>query len=151
MYWRIYHRTTYMSCQRKEGYARLPYMVTITYFVHGTTTDNEQKLATGWLPGKLSSLGVEQSRQLAKIIESYAFDTAICSDLQRAVETAEIVFGEDTTLRRDDRLREANYGKWNGKPDSLFKSHLEDYIVMPFPGAESYQAVEKRMRSLCTL
>lgn len=23
----------------------------ITYFVHGTTTDNEQGLATGWLPG----------------------------------------------------------------------------------------------------
>ena len=36
-------------------------MITITYFVHGTTTDNEQKLATGWLPGQLSAAGREQA------------------------------------------------------------------------------------------
>lgn len=33
----------------------------ITYFVHGTTTDNEQDLATGWLPGELSGKGIEQA------------------------------------------------------------------------------------------
>jgi len=33
----------------------------ITYFVHGTTTDNEQDLATGWLPGELSGCGIKFS------------------------------------------------------------------------------------------
>jgi quercetin dioxygenase-like cupin family protein len=37
--------------------------VKITYFVHGTTTDNEADLATGWLPGKLSEIGRQQARQ----------------------------------------------------------------------------------------
>ena len=36
--------------------------VKITYFVHVTTTDNEQDLATGWLPGELSELGVKQAK-----------------------------------------------------------------------------------------
>jgi broad specificity phosphatase PhoE len=124
-------------------------MVTITYFVHGTTTDNEQKLATGWLPGELSNKGVEQARQLAKIVQAHEFDNAICSDLHRAIQTAEIVFGEDTTLRRDERLREIDYGDWNGKAASMVKDHMENYIGSPFPGGESYRDVEKRMRSLC--
>lgn len=28
--------------------------MTITYFVHSITTDNEKGLATGWLPGELA-------------------------------------------------------------------------------------------------
>ena len=35
--------------------------VKITYFVHGTTTDNLEHKATGWLPGELSQKGIEQS------------------------------------------------------------------------------------------
>lgn len=33
--------------------------IKITYFVHGTTIDNEKDLATGWLLGKLSQLGTQ--------------------------------------------------------------------------------------------
>src|SRR3989344_4970499 len=43
-------------------------MIKITYFVHGTTTDNEQDLATGWLPGKLSELGIKQAEELGKLV-----------------------------------------------------------------------------------
>ena len=34
--------------------------VNITYFVHGTTYDNQDHKATGWLPGELSPKGIEQ-------------------------------------------------------------------------------------------
>jgi len=37
-------------------------MTKITYFVHGTTTDNEAGKATGWLPGELSAVGVPPAR-----------------------------------------------------------------------------------------
>ena len=124
-------------------------MVTITYYVHGTTTDNEQKLATGWLPGELSPLGITQTHDLEKVVREQFYDVAICSDLHRAIQTAEIIFSEDTVLRKDERLREANYGDWNGKPAALFKDHMEDYIDKPFPNGESYRDVEARMRSLC--
>ena len=39
-------------------------MIKITYFVHGTTTDNEKDLATGWNNGKLSKLGMKQAKEL---------------------------------------------------------------------------------------
>jgi broad specificity phosphatase PhoE len=69
-------------------------MVTITYFVHGTTPDNENGLATGWLPGELSPLGLEQAKVLAKQVADREFDIVICSDLYRAVQTAQLLFGD---------------------------------------------------------
>lgn len=122
-------------------------MVSITYFVHGTTTDNEAGLATGWLPGELSELGAKQTHELAEKLVGQKFDVVICSDLQRAVQTAEIVFGSD--FAKDERLREANYGDWNGQPHLLFKDRMEDFVNTPFPNGESYRDVEARMRSLC--
>jgi broad specificity phosphatase PhoE len=124
-------------------------MVTIIYFVHGTTFDNEKDLATGWLPGELSPIGLEQSHQLAQEVAGRQFDAVICSDLERAVETARIAFGQKYDVKQDKRLREANYGDWNGKPDSLFKPRMKEYIRQPFPGGESLQDVEERMRALC--
>jgi broad specificity phosphatase PhoE len=77
------------------------------------------------------------------------FDAVICSDLKRAVDTATIAFGKNYHVITDERLREANYGDWNGKPDSLFKPRLKEFVMNPFPNGESYQDIEERMRSLC--
>ena len=38
--------------------------VKIIYFVHGTTTDNEEHKSTGQNPGVLSKLGINQSKEL---------------------------------------------------------------------------------------
>ena len=124
-------------------------MVQITYFVHGTTQDNENGIATGWLPGKLSNLGIKQSHILANIVKDSNFDVVICSDLKRAVDTAQIVFGKRHKIIKDTRLREANYGDWNGKSHDLFKTHEVDFVHAPFPNGESYKDVEKRMHSFC--
>lgn len=56
----------------------------ITYFVHGTTTDNEKNLATGWAPGELSELGIQQSKELGKLVADKEFSAIFCSDLKRA-------------------------------------------------------------------
>ena len=119
--------------------------VDITYFVHGTTTDNEEHLATGWLPGQLSELGNKQSKELKQIMKDQEFDIAFCSDLTRAVDTATIVFGDKCPVIQDWRLRECNYGEYNGKSAKLFKDTMEDYIDIPFEGGESYRDVERRM------
>lgn len=124
-------------------------MTRLTYFVHCTTTDNERGLATGWLPGELSELGKQQAAELATIVASQVFDVVICSDLHRAIQTTEIVFGNRFPVVHDARLREANYGEWNGKSAQLFKSNMENFIDTPFPGGESYRDVEARMRAFC--
>lgn len=118
--------------------------VKITYFVHGTTTDNHDNLATGWLPGKLSELGREQAQKLGVQVADKRFDVVFCSDLQRAIDSAELGFGDTYKIIQDKRLRECDYGELNGKPHT-FKDNMTDYIATPFPNGESYKDVEMRM------
>ena len=118
--------------------------VEITYFVHGTTTDNERNLATGWLPGELSERGKKQAVELANQIGGKVFDAVICSDLQRAIDSAELGFKDRCPIVQDARLRECNYGDFDGT-DKSFKSDMTKYIYKPYPNGECYVAVEKRM------
>ncbi len=117
----------------------------ITYFVHGTTTDNELDLATGWEHGELSELGIRQSKELGELFENGHFDVVFCSDLKRAIDSAQLAFGGKAKILQDSRLREANYGDLTQKPSEKFKSHLARYVNKPFPNGESYSDVEKRM------
>jgi broad specificity phosphatase PhoE len=119
-------------------------VVDIAYFVHCTTTDNQDHLATGWLPGELSEVGREQAKKLGDQAADKHFDIVFCSDLRRAVDTAKLSFGEKYQIIQDERLRECNYGDMNGKPHT-FKDNMEDYVDTPFPNGESYKDVQKRM------
>jgi broad specificity phosphatase PhoE len=65
------------------------------------------------------------------------------------VQTAHIAFGKQYRIIQDERLREANYGDWNGKPASLIKTRYNDFITEKYPNGESYKDVEARIRSLC--
>lgn len=116
----------------------------ITYFVHGTTTDNEKDLSTGWADGELSQLGVEQSKKLGELVADKKFDKVFCSDLKRAIDSARLAFGSKYEIIADRRLREANYGDFTGKSDG-FKNNLEQYINKPFPNGENYRDAEKRV------
>ena len=40
--------------------------VEIVYETHATSEDNEAGIATGWLPGRLSTHGREQARELGE-------------------------------------------------------------------------------------
>lgn len=117
--------------------------IKITYFVHSTTTDNKNKLATGWLPGELSDLGRQQAISLGKQVADRHFDAVFCSDLRRAIESAQLGFSQYPIIQ-DKRLRECNYGGMNGKPHN-FKENMHDFINNPFPNGESYKDVENRM------
>ncbi len=119
----------------------------ITYFVHGTTTDNEQNFSTGWLPGELSQLGKEQAATLGEQVAGQHFDVVFCSDLQRAIDSAQLGFGGTYKIIQDERLRECNYGDLNGKPDDFKEGKMADFVDSPFPGGESYKDVEKRIAS----
>ncbi|MBR9679677.1 MAG: histidine phosphatase family protein [Candidatus Altiarchaeota archaeon] len=124
----------------------MSHRVLITYFVHGTTTDNEKELATGWNPGKLSELGLAQSKELAEHLKDKQFDVVFSSDLQRAIDSAEIVFGGRFEIKPDARLRECNYGNLNGKPYKLVKLNILNRINTAFPSGESYKDVENRLK-----
>lgn len=118
--------------------------VTITYFVHGTTTDNENKLSTGWLDGQLSEKGIKQSIELKNKILIQDFDMVFCSDLKRAIDSANYTFKGEKQIKQDPRIRECNYGLLNGKDSKLVV--YEDHILEEFPQGESLIQVEERVR-----
>lgn len=120
--------------------------VKITYLTHGTTTDNENDIGTGWLPGELSDLGVQQAKELGVQVKDKHFDAFYTSDLKRAVISAELGFKNTYQIRQDDRLRECNYGDFNGKPEELFKPDFPKYIDSPMPNGESFKDVERRIQ-----
>lgn len=120
----------------------------ITYFVHSITTDNEKGLATGWMQGELSPDGVARAKALGETLDASVYDAVFCSDLQRAIDSAELFFGGTLPRFIDWRLRECNYGNLDGRPASEFKKGREqEYITAPYPGGESYQDVERRIAS----
>jgi len=120
-------------------------VVKITYFAHGTTTDNEQDLATGWSSGELSELGIKQAKELGKLVADKHFNIVFCSDLKRAVDSAKLGFGDKYEIIQDERLRECNYGDFTRKPAKEFKDRMIDYVDKPFPNGESYKDVERRI------
>lgn len=67
-------------------------MIYITYFVHGTTTDNEQGISSGWYNVSLSELGIVQSLDLKNTIRTKHFDIVFCSDFKRAIDSANLTF-----------------------------------------------------------
>ncbi len=121
--------------------------VAITYFVHGTTTDNEQEISSGWSDVALAEKGKEQSIKLKSLVAIDQFDVVFCSDLQRAVESAHITFAAAVPIIIDARLRECNYGKYNGQPSSIVEPLQEQSISVKFPEGESYEDVKERIQA----
>jgi broad specificity phosphatase PhoE len=123
-------------------------MIHLTYFVHGTTADNENHISSGWNDVGLSELGINQSYTLKEILKDEMFDVVFCSDLIRAQKTAEIAFWGKCQIIFDSRLRECNYGDYNGFLSSVVEPMQEKNILEPFPHGESYEDVKTRISDL---
>ncbi|WP_460072370.1 histidine phosphatase family protein [Streptomyces sp. YKOK-I1] len=116
--------------------------VEIVYETHATTTDNEAGIATGWLPGELSEAGRAQARELGMRRRDDGIDVVLASDLRRAVDTARIAFeGTAMPVRHDRRLRECDYGEFNGCRVADLAALRSRHIDVPFPGGQSYRQV----------
>ncbi|NTU69657.1 histidine phosphatase family protein [bacterium] len=119
--------------------------VNITYFVHGTTIDNEKNLSSGWKDVELSKLGITQSIDLRKQVDISKFYAVFCSDLKRAIESARLTFENKVPIVIDERLRECNYGDYNGKDSNVVEPLQEKSIKIKMPNGESYEDVKKRI------
>ena len=122
-------------------------MLTLIFEAHGTTFDNEANLASGHNDVALSSLGIQQSKEMGERYKDDHFDAIFCSDLQRAYKSAEIGFGTKWPIIKDARLRECDYGEFTQKPGELVGEQKPLHLTEPFPGGESYTQTTARMRS----
>jgi broad specificity phosphatase PhoE len=120
--------------------------VQIVFETHSISTDNEHGIATGWLPGELSETGRQLARELGQRRRSKPTASVFTSDLRRAVETAELAFaGTGIPLYVDARLRECNYGDWNGMPVARLEAERARHVDEPFPNGESYRQAVARV------
>lgn len=84
------------------------------------------------------------------MLKDESFDVVFCSDLIRAQRTAEIAFADTCQIIPDARLRECNYGNYNGFSSDIVEPMQESNIDHPFPNGESYEDVKRRMGELLT-
>ncbi|MDP2947738.1 MAG: histidine phosphatase family protein [Nanoarchaeota archaeon] len=110
----------------------------IYFAAHSTTKDNETHLSSGWKDVELSELGIKQSRELGETFKNVTIDLICCSDLKRAVDSVKIAFGDKIPTIIDNRLRELNYGDFNGKDSKIVDGMKIEKIEESFPGGESY-------------
>lgn len=123
--------------------------VALVFETHATTVDNENGIATGWLPGELSAAGRQNAAELGRRRRDDGVDLVVTSDLARAVETSRIAFaGSGIEVRTDTRLRECNYGDLNGAPVGTVHAERLARVDRPFPGGQSYREVTVAVRDL---
>lgn len=118
--------------------------IKLTYFVHGTTIDNEKNISSGWSDVELSELWIKQSFELKEKIKNKNFDVIFCSDLKRALNSAQITFDWKIIIA-DSRLRECNYWDYNGFSSEIVEPMQEKNIKNKFPNGESYEDVKARI------
>jgi hypothetical protein len=123
------------SVRRDKGIA---VEVEIVFETHSLTVDNDNGIATGWLPGRLSARGRALAAQLGRRYRDTELAAVFVSDLHRAVETLQIAFADAlTTIHQDERLRECYYGDLNGCPACDLAGLRCRHIDLPFPGGRS--------------
>ena len=117
---------------------------------HGETDWNQAGLLQGQTDIALNAQGLEQAHDAAERLKKVPFEIAFCSPLIRAKRTAEIIIGDrKITLTTDERLRELNFGPWEGVDirtikDAASQPFTNPGSYIPPAGAESFAQLYKR-------
>jgi broad specificity phosphatase PhoE len=121
-------------------------MLTLFYSPHMTSIDNETGRASGHADVPLSTNGRQQAQELRQHYAAEAIDAVFCSDLQRALTTAQIAFSSRTLpLVPDARLREYDYGDLTQYPVAQVEKEFSQRITETFPHGESLLMVVQRV------
>ncbi len=121
---------------------------------HGETDWNLEGRFQGQADSPLNASGLAQACQLADLLVDAGIQAIYCSDLQRALRTAQII-GEKLGLspQVDKRLREIRLGDWEGMQSEQIKSQYPeiwhrrqlDPVHVPPPGGENLLELAERV------
>lgn len=125
---------------------------------HSISKQNAHRLISGGSSNPdLSPQGMMLARQAASHLDENKIDQVYASPLKRAYQTAQILTDYHKKIVTDDRLKEMNFGSWDGQdPAPLLKEHPDAFDFENFlsnrytayaQGAESYADVTKRCGS----
>jgi probable phosphoglycerate mutase len=106
-------------------------------------------MLAGWTNVPLTPEGERQAAALRPRLSGETFDSVWASDLDRAVNSARLAWGEP---RQDARLREMSFGAWEGRTWEALEPSEQDGLIrfsgFTAPGGESFEALRARVLSL---
>lgn len=127
------------------------------YFVrHGETDWNKHRMFQGHTDIPLNENGKKQVQWAAQYLSDKKIEAVYTSDLARAHETAQIIAGAHGLKPiKDDRLREVNFGEWEGlsfneisaKHKEALDAWLDDIIGTQLPGGGKIEDVLRNLVS----
>jgi 2,3-bisphosphoglycerate-dependent phosphoglycerate mutase len=121
-------------------------MIEVLFETHSISEDNENGIASGWSPSRLSARGRDLARRLGERRRFEEITAVFASDLRRAAETAFLAFaGTTIPVLLDWRLRECDYGERNAGPAGQHARDRGDFLDVPYPGGESWREATGRV------
>lgn len=120
---------------------------------HGQTAANESGLFYGSTDLPLTPHGVEQSTRVGGLLADVSFSQALCSQLQRAQQTAQLII---TASETDPRLNEMHFGRWEMRhfssiaeeePDA-WQGWLDDWQNATPGGGEPFPQFAARVKAV---
>ncbi|WP_457576481.1 histidine phosphatase family protein [Desulfomarina sp.] len=130
-----------------------PDITTFGLLRHGQTEWNTVKKIQGSRNSPLTAYGRKQTARWAHFLKKFNWNRIVASDLGRVRETVAILNEQlDVPAEFDNRLREQNWGEWEGLTISHVKAHfgqeLEKRVKKGWafraPGGETRQTVKER-------
>ncbi|MCF6509925.1 MSMEG_4193 family putative phosphomutase [Blastococcus sp. MG754426] len=134
-------------------------MTTVILLRHGRSTANTGGVLAGWTPGvELDETGQAQVRAVGERLAQVPLAAVVSSPLERCRQTAgALLAGRDLELATDDRLGEARYGDWTGRPlkelakEPLWKVVQQHPSAAVFPGAEGEGLAQTQARAVAAV
>jgi alpha-ribazole phosphatase len=123
---------------------------------HGQTDWNLAQRFQGYSDVPLNGVGRQQAVALKNRLSGQIIDCIYSSDLQRASETARVISNGKIEMRIDSRLREMNFGLWEGLTYNEVKEKYTDalsvwesdlYQNSPMDG-ETLEQLARRVQSM---
>lgn len=123
-------------------------MTTIYYVRHGQSEDNVAGVASGSeRDAKLTGQGREQARATGEQLKAKQVDLIVCSPMNRAHETAEIIaeqIGYDKSrIVTNEDFTERFMGVYSGVPHAEYRKANE--MGEPHPSLETTESMVKRV------
>jgi probable phosphomutase (TIGR03848 family) len=134
-------------------------VTTVLLLRHGRTSANAGGVLAGWTPGvELDETGRLQVQSVAERLAKVPLAAVVSSPLDRCLQSAEaVVTDRALTVQTDERLGEARYGDWTGRPlkeltrDPLWKVVQQHPSAAVFPGPEGEGLAQTQVRAVAAV
>ncbi|MGX7148593.1 histidine phosphatase family protein [Enterococcus ureasiticus] len=119
---------------------------------HGETSLNREKKFYGSLDVSLNETGINQSQQIAEKLKNVPFSTIYVSQLQRTLETAEIIRAKKKYCVVPE-FNEKSFGLWEGltayQIEASYSKEWQAWLDAPLdrtpPKAEVFESFKQRV------